>query len=133
MSVAVRQRCALDPAVKAVDDARETRERRGAAEGETTTGAAQGGGEQIKSRGEVEERNCGDEGPRPSTAGRSDATGATAYRADSEGEGRRRRDGGTIGGGASERRRVRVRPDPGGLTSLGGLWGLGSREPGHAS
>ena len=34
--------------------------------------------------------------------------------------------------GGRERGRARVRPDPGGPTSPGGLWGLGSWEPGHA-
>ena len=84
-SGAVRQRCAPDPAGQAADNARETQGRRGAAEGEAATGAAQGGDQQNDSRVDGEERDCGDEGTRPRTAGRPDATGVTAYGGDSKG------------------------------------------------
>ena len=49
---------------------------------------------------------------------------------DAAAEGNSGRAGGRQGG--RERGRARVRPDPGGFTSPGGLWGLGSWEPGHA-
>ena len=133
VSGAVRQCRAPDLEGQAASDARETRGRRGAEEGETATGAAKGGDEKRASRGYGEAIERRDEGQRPRTAGRSDATRATSYGGDSAGEGRCIRDGGTRGGRGSERRRAQVCPDPGGLTSPGGLRGLGSWEHGHAS
>ena len=106
---AVRQRCDPDPAGQALSDARETRGRRGTAERETVMGAAKGGSEERASRGDREESDRGDDGQRPSTGERPDATGAIAYRGESSGEGGRRRDSDACEGRGNKRRRTQAR------------------------
>ena len=140
VSGAVRQRRAPDPAGQTADDTVINRGRRGAAEGGAAIGAGKGGEHQDESRGDVrrgvdgnrKDKSRGDK-KRGANVTHREVNESTGYGGVSKKEGRSGRDGGISGGGGGERRRARVRPYPGGLTSPGSLRGLGSRESGHAS
>ena len=137
---AVRQHRASDPAGKAADYARGKQGTTRSGGGGSGNGGREGGqtprqkqGRRKTRRRRLRQQQKQGNARRGENGTRREAIEATGYVGVIEEEGRCRRDGGNSGGGGGKRRRARVRLDPGGLTSLGGLRGLGSREPRHAS